>query len=304
MEEQNKPLVSIAIPLFNKEESIYRTLKSLQNQTYENFECIIVDDHSTDNGPNIVYNCFCKKDKRFKLIMNTTKEKYVDAHNQSYEMCKGKYLFHVDADDIFFTDYLEFNINYMDQHPEYDAISTYSDFKGMNDNGLFEDSTNEIVKNAFSKRELDIFNQCPVTSMLGNTIIWSNPTSCLRASFYNEHHPKYTFYAMGDYIFWFNVLANGGRLHVVDTVKSYRCNYSNNTSKDEKVSADYSFYTMTPRLKFVLNTHKWQALQIAKNRDNFLVDDLIEYHKKEADKAFKEMVEQDDPDNRKRQNHC
>lgn len=302
MEEQNQPLVSIAIALYNKEESIYRTLKSLQNQTYKNFECIIVDDHSTDNGPNIVYNCFCKNDKRFKLLMNTTSEKYVDAHNQSYEMCKGKYLFRIDADDIFFKDYIEFNVKYMDEHPEYDAISTYSEFKSLNEKGLFEDDTNEMVKNAFSERELSIFNRCPVTSMLGNTIIWSNPTSCMRSSFYDRHHPKYLFYSMGDYIFWYNVLANGGKLHVVADIKSYRCNYSN--SNDIKVSSDYSFYTLFPRIEFILNTYKWQALQIAKDRDNFLVDDLINEYKKKADDAFKQMVEQDDPDNRKRQDYA
>ena len=68
-ENNEQPLVSIAIALYNKEDSIYRTLQSIQNQTYKNFECIIVDDHSTDNGPNIVYQCFCKNDKRFKLTI-------------------------------------------------------------------------------------------------------------------------------------------------------------------------------------------------------------------------------------------
>ena len=44
-ENNEQPLVSIAIALYNKEDSIYRTLQSIQNQTYKNFECIIVDDH-------------------------------------------------------------------------------------------------------------------------------------------------------------------------------------------------------------------------------------------------------------------
>ena len=112
MEESQQPLVSIAIALYNKEKSIYRTLESIKNQTYKNFECVIVDDHSTDNGPNIVYNCFCKNDTRFKLMMNITNEQYVDAHNLSYKFCSGKYLFRIDADDIIYPDYLEFNIKF------------------------------------------------------------------------------------------------------------------------------------------------------------------------------------------------
>lgn len=295
---EDKPLVSIALATYNGEETIYKTLKSIQNQTYTNFECIIVDDHSSDNTTNIIYNCFCKNDKRFKLLVNTTSEQYVDAHNQSYEMCNGKYLFRIDQDDIYFNDYLEFNVNYMDNHPEYDAICTRPTFKKLDDkNLLFTNFNDNSIELALSEREYGVFNQCPATSMLGNTFIFSNMTSCIRSSFFNKHHPKFTFFALGDYIFWFNVLANGGKLHSIDIIKTYKCY---NTKNSSLLS---NFNILAPRAEFALNTYKWQALQIAKDRDNFLVDDLINEYKKKADDAFKQMVEQDDPDNRKRQEH-
>ena len=290
-ENNEQPLVSIAIALYNKEDSIYRTLQSIQNQTYKNFECIIVDDHSTDNGPNIVYQCFCKNDKRFKLTMNTTEEQYVDAHNQSYEMCSGKYLFRVDADDIFFPDYLEFNIKYLDEHPEYDAISSYSYFKQKQENGLFENDDNISLQQAFSDNEINWFNKCPAHSMLGNTIIWSNPTSVIRKKFFDEYKPKYTFYAFGDYFFWYNVLANGGRLHFVKEIHSCRFNY--NSKSNNKVSNDDSFYFLTPRMNFVLNTYKYKALEHIEYTDGINKDDMqkiIQKYKDEANDAFELMT--------------
>ena len=48
------PLISIIIPVFNREKLIVRTLESVQNQTYTNWECIIVDDGSTDNTLNVI----------------------------------------------------------------------------------------------------------------------------------------------------------------------------------------------------------------------------------------------------------
>ena len=48
------PLISIIIPVFNREKLIVRTLESVQNQTYTNWECIIVDDGSTDNTLGVI----------------------------------------------------------------------------------------------------------------------------------------------------------------------------------------------------------------------------------------------------------
>jgi glycosyltransferase involved in cell wall biosynthesis len=60
-------MVSIIIPLYNRENLILETLESIKVQTYSNFECIIVDDGSTDNGIKLVKN-FLNDDNRFKLF--------------------------------------------------------------------------------------------------------------------------------------------------------------------------------------------------------------------------------------------
>ncbi len=60
-----KPLLSIVIPVYNAERFLAETLQSVQNQTFKDFECVIVNDGSTDNSQWIIEQ-FCKEDKRFK----------------------------------------------------------------------------------------------------------------------------------------------------------------------------------------------------------------------------------------------
>ena len=67
----NEPLVSIVVPVYNGEKYLEETLNILKNQTYKNFEVIMVDDISTDNSVQILEK-FANEDERFKLIKRKT----------------------------------------------------------------------------------------------------------------------------------------------------------------------------------------------------------------------------------------
>ena len=150
---------------------IRNTLSSIQNQTYKDFECIIVDDYSTDDTVNIIYEDFCKKDKRFKLFINHTdpNKPYVDSHNLSYELASGKYLFRMDHDDEMFPDCVEFQVNFMEEHPEIDGSCVNMLRVGENPDGTL-DKTKDATFNlkdprerklkfeASSKETCDLFN--------------------------------------------------------------------------------------------------------------------------------------------------
>lgn len=95
------PIVSIIIPVFNREGLIRETLESILNQTYTNWECIIVDDQSTDNSIKEVKK-FIEKDNRFKLYsrpLGTPKGANV-CRNYGFNISKGKYVHWFDSDDI------------------------------------------------------------------------------------------------------------------------------------------------------------------------------------------------------------
>ncbi|APY00735.1 glycosyltransferase family 2 protein [Lacinutrix venerupis] len=94
-------LVSIIIPTYNRALLISETLDSIIAQTYTNWECIVVDDGSTDDSFKII-DSYCKKDKRFQLHERPlNKPKGANAcRNYGLRLSKGKYLIFFDSDDL------------------------------------------------------------------------------------------------------------------------------------------------------------------------------------------------------------
>ena len=94
-------LISVIIPSYNRANLIKETLDSIQNQTYLNWECIIVDDGSSDDTKGIVSQ-YCELDARFKLFDRPSdKKKGANAcRNYGYYMSVGDYVMFMDADDL------------------------------------------------------------------------------------------------------------------------------------------------------------------------------------------------------------
>lgn len=102
---KNKPLVTIIIPIYNVAPYLEKCIQSVLDQTYENFECFLIDDGSKDDSPQIVDN-FATLDAR--LIPVHQKNSGVDAaRNVGLENGKGKYVAFIDSDDWYDKEYLE-----------------------------------------------------------------------------------------------------------------------------------------------------------------------------------------------------
>lgn len=90
-------MLSIIVPVYNKEKYLIRSLTSLKNQTFKNFEVIIVDDGSTDSSKNICMD-FCSEDGRFKYFYKKNNG-VASARNLGLDKAKGKFIGFVDPDD-------------------------------------------------------------------------------------------------------------------------------------------------------------------------------------------------------------
>ena len=98
------PAISVVIPMYNVEKYIGDCLDSLLNQTFQNFEVIVVDDCSTDNSRAVVESYAEKFGGR--LILTKTKTNTGSAgfpRNKGIELSRGKYFFFLDADDLIIT---------------------------------------------------------------------------------------------------------------------------------------------------------------------------------------------------------
>ena len=106
---KNATLISVVIPAYNAGQFLDETLESVLSQTYENWECIIVNDGSTDNTESVAKK-WCEKDSRFRL---TNKENggLSSARNWGIKESKAEYIAFLDADDILTSDSLEVRIN-------------------------------------------------------------------------------------------------------------------------------------------------------------------------------------------------
>lgn len=114
--------VSIIIPCYNAEKYIEETIKSVLNQTYKNWELIIVNDGSTDNSATIL-NQYLKKDNRIQLI-NKDNSGVSDTRNKGLEKAKGEFITFLDADDVWHKENLEKKIVFFTSM-NYDVVYSY-----------------------------------------------------------------------------------------------------------------------------------------------------------------------------------
>jgi teichuronic acid biosynthesis glycosyltransferase TuaG len=105
-------LVSIITPTFNAEKFIRATIESVQNQSYQNWEMILVDDDSTDKTIDIIKE-FAQKDNRLKLTELPKNSGNGFARNVALEKSIGKYIAYLDADDLWFPMKLEKQIQFL-----------------------------------------------------------------------------------------------------------------------------------------------------------------------------------------------
>ena len=92
------PKLSIIVPVYNAEKYLSKCLDSILAQTYENWECIIVNDASPD-GVGEIISSYAQRDQRFKVITKTINEGVSRARQTGLEKSCGKYVIHADPDD-------------------------------------------------------------------------------------------------------------------------------------------------------------------------------------------------------------
>ncbi|WP_071119541.1 glycosyltransferase family 2 protein [Romboutsia timonensis] len=135
----NEPLVSIITPVYNAERFLSDTIKSVQNQTYKNWEILLIDDCSKDNSAQIIKE-FQKYDNRIKYIKLKKNSGASVSRNEGIRNAKGRFIAFVDSDDIWKPEKLEIQIKYMLKE---NLGFTFTSYRYMKENG---ELTNKIAK--------------------------------------------------------------------------------------------------------------------------------------------------------------
>jgi glycosyltransferase involved in cell wall biosynthesis len=117
-----KEKVSVIIPMFNRGELVLETLTSVFKQTYSNYECIIIDDHSTDNAFNLVKQFSAGHPQFIVRSRQSAKKGACACRNEGLDLATGDYIMFLDSDDLLSENCLGDRVTKMLEHPECDFV--------------------------------------------------------------------------------------------------------------------------------------------------------------------------------------
>ncbi|MFU0723232.1 glycosyltransferase family 2 protein [Streptococcus sp. IMAU11622] len=168
-------MISVIVPVYNVETYLEECLDSIQNQTYTDFEVLLVNDGSTD-GSKTICERYCKENRRFHLL-NQENQGLSAARNTGVAASRGEFIVFVDSDDMILANYLETLMHYMRE----DVDIVESQFTVSNEEFLaksfkepsilFEGNSQEAVK-IFPKH---VLNVNAVTKLYRRSIVEAVP---------------------------------------------------------------------------------------------------------------------------------
>lgn len=142
--------ISVIVPVFNLEQVITRTLESICNQSYKNFEIIIIDDGSTDNSAKVINSYLSNKKIQYKIIkQNNTGVS--GARNRGVEEAKGKYIYFLDGDDYIHEDTFK---EFSDAIDGTDADVLYCGYSTIDESGNILSKVDTRIKNIMTGKEM------------------------------------------------------------------------------------------------------------------------------------------------------
>jgi glycosyltransferase involved in cell wall biosynthesis len=142
------PLISVIIPVYNGEETIKKTIESVLNQTFNDFEIIIIDDGSQDSTLAVIDNI---QDSR-KKVFSYPNAGVSESRNRGLKLATGEYIAFLDADDLWTPDKLEAQLKALQENPKAAVAYSWSDW--IDESGQFLRSGGHITVNGNAYEKL------------------------------------------------------------------------------------------------------------------------------------------------------
>ena len=125
------PVISVITPLYNAEAFVEQMLRSVSEQSFKDFEHIIVDDHSYDASSRIL-SAASKIDPRVRVISHAENKGVVEARNTGIKAATGRFLAFLDADDLWMADKLELQLEFMYHRG---VCASFTDYRLISEDG-------------------------------------------------------------------------------------------------------------------------------------------------------------------------
>ncbi|OPJ54847.1 glycosyltransferase [Clostridium oryzae] len=217
--------VSVIMPVYNNEKYLCESIESILNQTYKNFEFIVIDDGSSDDSHKII-NGYASRDNRI-IVISREHKGLVYSLNEGINMASGKYVARMDADDISMPARLEKQVNYLDKNKSTDILGTFIEAFGDVD-----DNEKNTCNRAFNF-QIDEENIVEI-SLKGTPIAHPSVmfrSDCIRSLGGYDELYKYT----EDYELWIRALNYGYQIkNIQEKLLKYRIHNGSKSVLDSK----------------------------------------------------------------------
>jgi glycosyltransferase involved in cell wall biosynthesis len=251
------PIVSVIIPTYNRGYIIEETLDSVLNQTYANWECIVVDDGGDDSTEELIEK-YIAKSNRFKYVKRpiSLMKGVSSCRNYGVDMSKGEFIIFMDSDDILSSNALKNRMKYFKQYPDNDFLvfsTQFFDNNILNKKDVF--NIDPINENRESYLALFLKHQFPWQTM---SPIWKKK-HVVKNKFSNDLH------LLEDIVFHIKILFSSDvkfkRIKEIDNF--YRIpNWGKNNTTD-------SIDKMFDSVSYLLKNYNYKIAQDKELKGNF-----------------------------------
>lgn len=179
------PQVTVIMPVYNGEAYLAEAIKSVLNQTFQDFELLLINDGSTDNSLKIIQNF---NDSRLRVVSNESNWGLVRTRNRGLSEAKGQYLAMLDCDDIALPDRLHRQVHFLNQFMDYGVVGSQIIF--INEQGK------EVGRETYNQKTENI----PAILFFNNYLAQSSVM--IRKNILNEMRYREEFPPAEDYDLW------------------------------------------------------------------------------------------------------
>ena len=234
MSEIVQGLVSIITPLYNGKNYIEETMTSVVNQTYENWEMIIVDDCSSDGSAEVVEKYIHDhQEQRIRLLHNRENLGVANTRNAGMKEAKGQYICFLDSDDLWKAKKLEHQISFLKEKQKMDSKAgfVFGTCEIINEDGISKGKIRKAKAQIDYKELLKDNGISCVSVMVDQTVI--PKTLCFMPCIGHE-----------DYATWLTILKNKYTAYGMEEVLCYYRISQNSISGNKKKAATWHYQVL------------------------------------------------------------
>ncbi len=261
-----KPVVSVILPFYNAAGTLDRAVRSIAGQQLDAFECLLVNNNSTDSSREIARE-WTRRDSRFRLV-DEPRQGVMFAFNAGAEHARGRYLARMDADDVSYPDRLRRQVAFLEEHPGYGAVCGTVRYVSHS-----EKETRGFARYVRWVNSVRTYREILHRRFIESPVV--NPSALWR----REVGEKLGLYRSGDfpedYEMWLRWLDQGVKIHKLDPPVMEWHDSEHRLTRTHAIYSDAAFYRIKTRyLARWLEEHNpfhpevaiWGASRISRRR--------------------------------------